>query len=71
MRLRREWTNLWALIALHTNIVVSDTRDPAFGRNRGFEKVAQPLRQRAGAHAELAERAGIGVEDLAEAFVRS
>jgi hypothetical protein len=71
MRLRREWTNLGALIALHANIVVSNTRDRAFGRDRGFQKPTQPLRQRIGAHAELAERAGIGIKDLAEAFVRS
>jgi hypothetical protein len=71
MRLRREWTNLGALITLHANIVVSNTRDRAFGRDCGFQKPTQPLRERIGAHTELAERVSIGVEDSTEAFVRS
>jgi hypothetical protein len=34
MRLRREWTNLGALIALHSDIVVSNTCDRAFASER-------------------------------------
>jgi hypothetical protein len=71
MRLRREWTNLGTLIALHSDIVVSDPCDRAFASERGFQKVPQPLRQGMRAHVEFAERSGIDLKDLEEAFVRS
>ena len=71
MRIRREWTNLGALITLHADIIVSDTRRRVFGRERRFQKLTQLLRHHMCAHAQFIERASIGIEDLAEAFVRS
>ena len=71
MRLRRERTNLRALVALHVDFVASDTCDSAFRRERTFQKLLEPICQDTRAHAELIERSGIGIEDLAEAFVGS
>lgn len=71
MRLRGEWTNLGTLKALHTNTVASDTCGRVLGRDRSFQKLLQPLRQRARADAEFDQRAGVGIEDLPEAFVPS
>src|SRR5262249_40285920 len=68
MRLRREWTNLHALVTIEADLVVANACDGLFGGARGLQPLASPVRQVLPVPGKFPPRMRIRVEHLREAF---